>query len=226
MITEHSLTLLRTGDGSHTLLQQRLDEPYHSRRGAVAESTHVYIKAGLERATQDPVRILEVGLGTGLNVLLTWIRCLEGKCRVVYTALEPFPLDRTCLERLAHAEELAWPGLHQPFLRLMTSPEGQWTEAEAGFRFRWLNTSALDLDEAACYDLVYFDAFAPRKQPELWTQEVFRRMRSALIPGGALVTYCAKGAVRRAMEAAGFRVERLPGPPGKREMLRAIHPVP
>jgi len=210
---------VRTGDGSATLSWG--DEHYHSTHGAVTESTHVFIKAGLEACAKEEVDVLEVGLGTGLNLLLTWVRCLEGKVKVSCTALEPFPLSGALLEELRHCEDLGWPGLHAPFLERMLSEGTDWHEELGGLRFRKRATRAQDLAAVEEFDVIYFDAFAPRHQPEMWSEDVFRRMRAALRPGGILVTYCAKGDVRRAMIAAGFSVERLPGPPGKREMLRA-----
>jgi len=210
---------IRTGDGSHTLGWG--DEHYHSLHGAVAESTHVFIRAGLEASGKAHVDLLEVGLGTGLNLLLTWVRCLEGKATVDYTSLEPHPVAAEVLERLRHCDDLAWPGLHEPFLTRMTSASEDWHEALGGLRFRKLPTRVQAFSETSAYDVIYFDAFAPRHQPEMWTREVFQRMHDALRPGGLLVTYCAKGAVRRTLQAAGFSVERLPGPPGKRHMLRA-----
>lgn len=188
--------------------------------GAVQESTHVFIKAGLEHIAKPHVDVLEVGLGTGLNLLLTWIRCLEGKLTVSYHALEPHPLASETLEALGHAEDLAWPGLHEPFVELMASPPDAWHEALSGLRFLSSRTDVRLFTGEDRYDVIYFDAFAPGYQPELWTEDVFRRMHMALRPSGVLVTYCAKGDVRRAMQAAGFSVERLAGPPGKREMLR------
>lgn len=214
--------VVRTGDGSLTLAWGT--EHYHSVHGAVQESTHVFIKAGLEHVGKPHADVLEVGLGTGLNLLLTWIRCLEGKLTVAYHALEPFPLAAAELNALRHCDDLAWPGLHEPFLALMTDAPGTWHDAMGGLRFKRSMTDARAFEEEACCDVVYFDAFAPRHQPELWTEAVFRRMHRALRPGGVLVTYCAKGDVRRGLQSAGFRVERLPGPPGKREMLRAAKP--
>ncbi len=212
---------LRTEDGSFTLRSERLGEQYHSVHGAVQESTHVFIKAGLEFTGKEELDVLEVGLGTGLNLLLTWIRCLEGKCRVRYTALEPFPLERERLEALGHCADLAWPGLHEPFIDRMTSASEAWHEAMGGLSFRKLAEPVGAHEAVAAYDLVYFDAFAPGIQPELWTLDVFQRMHQALRAGGGLVTYCAKGDVRRAMLAAGFEVKRHKGPPGKAHMLRA-----
>ena len=215
------LTPTRTGDGSLTLRSEILGEQYHSLHGAVQESTHVFIRAGLEHAGPDELDVLEVGLGTGLNMLLTWVRCLEGKCRVRYTALEPFPLQRAQLEALGHCTDLAWPGLHEPFIARMTGDHGVWHKDTGGMAFRLLTRSVAAVEDENAYDVVYFDAFAPEVQPELWSEGVFQRMYRALRPGGVLVTYCAKGSVRRAMTAAGLVVERLQGPPGKREMLRA-----
>lgn len=219
---QSALEPLRTADGSLTLRHATLDEPYHSRHGAVQESTHVFIKQGLAHRDLPTVDVLEIGLGTGLNLLLTWVRCLEGKLAVNYTALEPFPLDAEQLHALGHCEELAWPGLHAPFVALMMGEEGAWQQAEGGLRFRRLSTPVQLFNEEDAYDVIYFDAFAPEKQPDMWSADVFARMFTALRPGGVLVTYCAKGVVRRTMQAAGFQVERLPGPPGKREMLRGI----
>lgn len=217
---------IRTADGSLTLRHATLDEPYHSRHGAVQESTHVFIKHGLEHRALPAVDVLEVGLGTGLNLLLTWVRCMEGKLTVNYTALEPYPLTRAQLDALGHCEELAWPGLHAPFVELMLGEAEVWQQAEGGLRFRRSMASVQALTDEAAYDVIYFDAFAPEKQPDMWSDEVFAGMFRALRPGGVLVTYCAKGVVRRTMQAAGFRVERLPGPPGKREMLRATKDAP
>ena len=215
---------LPTGDGSLTLRSDQLGEQYHSLHGAVQESTHVFIKAGLEFVAKEEVDVLEVGLGTGLNLLLTWIRCLEGKCRVRYTALEPYPLRREQLEALGHCTDLAWPGLEEPFLERMTSAEERWHEAFGGLTFRKLAEPVDEHEATEAYDLIYFDAFSPGIQPELWAPDIFQRMHRMLRPGGVLVTYCAKGEVRRAMIAAGFVAKRHKGPPGKAHMLRAVRP--
>lgn len=211
---------LRTADGSLTLHSDTLGEHYHSVGGAVQESTHVFIKAGLEHVDKDDVRVLEVGLGTGLNLLLTWIRCLEGKCRVDYTALEPHPLARDLLIELDHCAELAWPGLNEPFIERMTKEHSEPWPSMGGLTFRKLDTLVQCFEGVEVADVIYYDAFGPQTQPDMWTLHVFQRMYTALRPGGVLVTYCAKGEVRRTMQAVGFAVERLPGPPGKREMLR------
>lgn len=215
---------MRTADGSLTLRSAQWDEQYHSMHGAVQESTHVFIQSGLARIARDQVDVLEIGLGTGLNLLLTWVRCFEGKCKVNYTALEPFPVDRAILEALDHCADLAWPGLHEPFIARMTSRVEEWHPAVGGLSFRKRATPVQEFIAEAEYDVVYFDAFAPEKQHDMWTLDVLQRMHRALRSGGILVTYCAKGEVRRTLQAAGFAVERLEGPPGKREMLRATKP--
>ncbi len=227
MSITHSLyTPQRTGDGSLTLRHTEVGELFHSRHGAVSESAHVFLRAGLEACGRERVDLLEVGLGTGLNMLLTWIHCLEGKCAVRYTALEPRPLDAEVLRTLGHCDELGRPDLSGAYIRLMTGLEGEKFAEDGGFAFLRRSTPVQNFGEEHGFDVVYFDAFAPMRQPEMWTPEVFQRMYRALRPGGLLVTYCAKGSVRRTMQAAGFTVERLPGPPGKREMLRARKPGP
>ncbi len=219
--TAPALTPERTADGSFTLYNARLNERYHSTHGAIQESTHVFIEMGLMHLGRPHVDVLEVGLGTGLNLLLTWIRCLEGKLTANYTALEPFPLSAEQLVALDHCQELAWPGLHDPFVERMTGMHDAPWEPFGGLRFQKLPMAVQQFNAEGMADLIYFDAFAPMVQPEMWTLEVFQRMFRALRPGGVLVTYCAKGEVRRTMQQAGFLVQRLPGPPGKREMLRA-----
>ena len=217
----------RTGDGSLTLRSAQYGEGYHSVHGAVVESTHVFISSGLQfvidrcgdRLNAAPIRVLEIGLGTGLNLLLTWIRCLEGKCNVDYTALEPFPLPESALEQLAYWEELSWPGLKKEFLEMMRMDEQR--HEKNGLTFRWNRTPVEELAERAEYDLVYFDAFAPSTDPAMWKADVLERVYGSMREGAVFVTYCAKGEVRRTLASIGFSVERLQGPPGKREMLRA-----
>ncbi len=220
----------RTSDGSYTLRSIQYDEGYHSVVGAVSESVHVFINAGLKQAVQDlrtrkedrPVRLVEIGLGTGLNLMLTWIQCLEGKCAVDYTAVEPYPLSREQIVPLAYWDDLAWPGLKEPFLDMMDQRDPKIFDAGGGLTFSMRVTPMNGMNWTGAFDLIYFDPFGPNTHPAMWAAHVFRQLHSVLRPGGILVTYCAKGAVRRTMEGAGLRVERLQGPPGKREMLRAI----
>ena len=218
------LVPFRTADGSFTLRSEALGEQYHSVHGAVQESRHVFLAMGLDAIAGSSVNLLEVGLGTGLNALLTWIAA-DGQHRGVhYTALEPYPLSREVLATMDHSAACDDPAKSEAVLDMLTVGESEWQRMSAHFSFRRSGTSVLALEDEAAYDLVYFDAFGPDTQPELWTEEAFHRVHRAMRPGALLVTYCAKGAVRRAMQAAGLRVERLPGPPGKREMLRARKP--
>ncbi len=217
---------LRTNDGSLTLRSELLDEQYHSRHGAVQESQHVFIESGARALPDDPLRILEVGLGTGLNLLLTWIEAQRTGRAIRYTALEPFPLPVGILSAMDHPAALHRPELSPGFLAMMTAPEGTWTTPDPLLHMRRSGASVVDWCSDDRFDLVYFDAFGPRVQPGMWTMEVFSTVAAHMRPGGLLVTYCAKGDVRRAMQAAGLFVERLPGPPGKREMIRARRPMP
>ncbi|MEY2962979.1 MAG: hypothetical protein RL754_240 [Bacteroidota bacterium] len=208
-----------SADGSTTIWVPGLDEHYHSIHGALTESTHVFINAGLKAVARRPVRILEVGLGTALNARLTFDYTQEHTIEVKYTALEKFPINAEEIEALSNA------GMEKevPFL---SAPIGQTIEVGPSFEFTLLEEDLLKYKpEQGGFDLIYFDAFAPSAQPELWSTEVFQKMFEALAPGGILTTYCAKGVVKRSMKEVGFEVERLPGPPRKREMTRARKPL-
>ena len=202
-----------SSDGSLTIWVPELDEHYHSIHGAITESQHVFIDAGLMALDKGEICILEVGLGTALNARLTLEQ--KGSRSIRYFALEKFPLND---EEINEIEALG----HKMEAKLLKVDTGKPTTIETGFTFE-LSTEDLRnfKTDAPSFDLIYFDAFAPSAQPELWSEEVFRAMYNALLPGGALVTYCAKGVVKRTMKSVGFEVEALPGPPRKREMTRA-----
>lgn len=223
-----------TADGSSTLYVPALDEQYHSRNGAWQESEHVFIEAGLLPVLaaglgsydRPPLRVLEVGLGTGLNVLMTR-KGLDKVYRgvvVLYEALETLPLPAALVEALAQ-DWVAEPDMQAEFYRLHAQPWNEWQHLDAEFlllkRKERAQTAVLT---AAHYDLIYFDAFAPEKQPKLWTEFMFQRLYDAAAPGAVLVTYCAQGQFRRNLTAAGWQMEKLPGPLGKREMTRATKP--
>ena len=202
-----------SSDGSLTIWVPELDEHYHSIHGAITESQHVFIDAGLMAFNKQEISILEVGLGTALNARLTLEQ--KGSRSIRYFALEKFPLND---EEINEIEALG----HDTEAKLLKVGAGKPTMIETGFTFE-LSTEDLrnfKTDEPS-FDLIYFDAFAPSAQPELWSEDVFQAMYDALLPGGALVTYCAKGVVKRTMRSVGFEVEALPGPPRKREMTRA-----
>ena len=213
----------QTEDGSATLYVPELNEHYHSVKGARTESQHIFIDMGLKASAAPCPHILEAGFGTGLNALLTLQEAERSGRPVRYTGIELYPLAWTEVEALHYSDD--------PRLRLLH--EAPWEEEVSltpTFRLLKLRrdlTSWQADDERPplrC-DVVYFDAFAPEKQPALWTPAVFRNLYRCLTSGGILTTYCAKGAVRRLMQDIGFRMERLPGPPGgKREILRATKP--
>ncbi len=208
-----------TEDGSHTLFIPEMNEHYHSVNGAVTESIHVYIQAGFNQCTKKEVRVLELGFGTGLNALLTCLEAEQKGCMVHYTALEKFPLDDETIQYLNYGAihikaSSIYPTLH-------TCPWGNPEKITPHFSLTKINIDFADYEYTGPFDVVYYDAFAPDKQSEVWTPELFRKIYASMNPGGILTTYCAKGSVRRMMQNAGFKPERIPGPPGKREMLRA-----
>lgn len=212
-----------TQDGSHTLFHTQTGEHYHSTFGAIQESEHIFIKAGLQALTLPlpSINILEIGLGTGLNALLT-MRWAERQHHAVhYSGVEAFPPDSGLLEALNYPEILE---MDQGLLsRLYSSSAPQ--RFSDYFQFQWIHQKFEDfLPETHYYHLVYFDAFSPESQPEMWTQQGFHKLFQSLVPGGLLTTYSCKGTVKRALKAAGFVIEKLPGPPGKREFLRARVP--
>jgi tRNA U34 5-methylaminomethyl-2-thiouridine-forming methyltransferase MnmC len=215
--------IIITKDGSHTITIPEISVAYHSYNGAVQESMHVFIKAGLrwylgQHTDARPVRIFEMGFGTGLNAYLTALEAGEKKVPVYYTAVEQFPIPPEEAFLLNYA---ATPAKKHLFNQLHQSPWEQDVVITDQFTIRKLNGNLVDVQPQHLFDIIYFDAFAPSAQPELWTTEVFKPLFDMLHPGGVLLTYCSKSIVRRAMQAVGFVVTKVPGPWGKREMVRA-----
>ncbi len=217
----NDLEVIATGDGSHSILNTALQETYHSRHGAIQESTHVFIDHGfrvLEWLRPGPVQILEVGFGTGLNAALTQIEAARHGRSVIYESWEKFPLPDPVWQQLNYGSLLGRP---EVFNAIHRAPWNEPTEISPGFTL-FKRTGDLLVDAVmGSFDLIYYDAFAPSKQPEMWTLDILRKITSTLVPGGILVTYCAKGQVKRDLAALGLSVETLPGPPGKKEMTRA-----
>ena len=218
-----------TADGSATLFVPALNEHYHSQHGARQESMHVFIKHGLEPLLQPgveeirPLRILEIGLGTGLNALLTLAAAQAVGAAIEYDGLETYPLPPAVVAALQPEWDEQGAPLQEQFAALHAAPWGQPVALQPGFiltkMHEALQTAALRPNH---YHLIYFDAFAPEKQPELWSEAVFAQLYQAAAPGAVLVSYCAQGQFRRNLRAAGWHTERLPGPAGKREMTRAV----
>ncbi|NCA86917.1 MAG: hypothetical protein EOM83_15355 [Clostridia bacterium] len=216
-------TIICTADGSHTLYVPELKEHYHSIHGAIAESMHVFIHAGLDAALLNKPRlhILEVGFGTGLNALLTLLYAPD--FLITYTAIEPFPPDPLLIAQLNYPQLLAKAECEALYKALMAAPQKVPTPITPNFTLRKKREQIQQIMlDSNTFDLVYFDAFAPDIQPELWETAVFKKIHDALSPEGILVTYSSKGLVKRNLRAAGFVVERLPGPAGKRHITRAV----
>lgn len=210
------LSLVETKDGSHTILHS-IGDHYHSRHGAIEEAKHVYINAGLQYVDQDTITLLEVGFGTGLNVFLTLL--YKGGKKVRYITLEPDALSVDVVEGLNYPALLNEDRFLFDYIH--SSSWNAWVEIEKGFDLLKMKEKLENVILRECVDLIYYDAFAPRYQPELWTVSIFKKCFSLLSVNGVLVTYCAKGSVKRALKEAGFFVETCQGPPGKREMVRA-----
>ena len=211
--------LITTKDGSHTIWNEELDETYHSRHGALQESLHVFIEMGLVPllSHKNEIRVFEMGFGTGLNAWLTFHRLKETKIILRYNGIEAFPLDQQITHSLNYADQD-----RDLFHKLHNVPWGQFNEISPN---QWLlkrKVKIEEMDENQSFDLIYYDAFGPNTQPDLWSAEVLNKCVRMMNPGAVFVTYCSKGQVRRDLRDAGLEMEKLPGPPGKREMLRGI----
>lgn len=223
---ESELKLVTTKDGSQTILNDQLGSTYHSRHGALTESNHVFIDKGLRRLVDDglnEINILEMGFGTGLNALLTWQMAKELGLNVKYHSLELFPVPEKVWSEYVLPNELL--SSQTEFEKLHQANWSESVQMDERFQLTKYQVSLLDFQSDKKFNLVYFDAFEPETQPELWTEDVFGKLFEMMIVGGVLTTYCCKGYVRRNMIAAGFVVEKVPGPPGKREMIVAQRPL-
>jgi tRNA U34 5-methylaminomethyl-2-thiouridine-forming methyltransferase MnmC len=219
-VTGSGPQLIVTADGSSSLYLPDLDETYHSRHGAVQESEHVFIARGFDAVQPGPhpIHLLEVGFGTGLNAWLTLLAARQKQRYVHYTGLEPHPLSEAVWRQLRFTDQPSQP---DEFTALHLAAWNAAQPVDPLFILEKRDITLAALTDQSAFDLVYYDAFGPRAQPAMWTPEVFAALHRAMKPGAVLVTYCAKGQVRRDLTEAGFSVERLEGPPGKREMLRA-----
>lgn len=212
-----------TLDGSHTLYVPEMDEHYHSVNGAIQEAMHVYIGAGLDQIKKESIRVLEIGFGTGLNCWLTLLES-ENRRQITYYSYELYPLNPELIAQLNYTQAL---NRENPelFAQLHIAAWDTAVTITDHFILNKINGDSSSGSLPEQIDVIYYDAFAPEKQPEMWREEIFERLFACTAPGGVLTTYCAKGTVRRMMQKAGYSVERIPGPPGKREMLRATKPV-
>ena len=211
--------IIVTSDGSTTIQLPEWNEQYHSVNGAIQEAYHVFIDAGFNQIKKDNISILEIGFGTGLNCLVT---LLEEKKKINYVGVEAYPVKTEELEKLNYLSQLKVEDKKEVFQKIHQVTWDELHQITSDFTLIKRKQFFKDINDIEVFDLIYFDAFGARVQPELWTEAIFEKMYRSLKLEGVLVTYSAKGSVRRAMEAVGFYVERLQGPPGKREMLRAI----
>ena len=212
-----------TADGSPTISLSHPHVTYHSMHGALQESMHVFINAGLLSLLhqQEPIKVFEMGFGSGLNAWLSLQQALLHQKKIFYYAIELFPLSNEEAETYISASAFLNDEQKEFFLKLHNASWEKDEQLHALFTLHKTKIQLQQFSSPSLFHVIYFDAFEPNAQPELWTVEIFEKMFSLLEPGGLLVTYCSKGDVRRAMQAAGFSTEKLPGPKGKREILRA-----
>jgi tRNA U34 5-methylaminomethyl-2-thiouridine-forming methyltransferase MnmC len=211
--------LIISKDGSHTLYRKDIDETYHSRHGAIQEAQHVFIDMGLKEVekSKKEINILEVGFGTGLNALLT---CLNSTSKINYIGLESFPLQDKVLGGLNYDTTVIGNNSQEIFNSIHDAPWETQSPITSLFSINKIENEIQKFEIPQSIDLVYYDAFGPNSQAEMWDISIFEKLYKAMSSSGVFVTYCAKGQVRRDLKSVGFTMERLEGPPGKREMLR------
>jgi tRNA U34 5-methylaminomethyl-2-thiouridine-forming methyltransferase MnmC len=217
------IQFITTSDGSHSLLNTSIGETYHSRHGAVQESKYVFLKRGLdyfiEQNSPEKIAILEIGFGTGLNAWLTFEHLQSSLATIQYTSLETFPLPETIWQSLNYATSDIE---KNSFKKLHTTAWNQAVQLTNQFTLQKVKTRLQDLNTNQKFDIIYFDAFAPNKQPEMWELSVLKKVTDYLSVNGVFITYCAKGQLKRDLKSLGLQVETLAGPPGKKEMVRAV----
>lgn len=213
--------IIKTEDGSHTIYVPELEEHYHSVHGAIQESDHVFIKNGLAYCKSDPVNILEVGFGTGLNVLLTAVHNQGCQRIIYYTAIEKYPLPGDMVRMLNYPDFLSSEA-RDIFTRIHMSDWETMNSISPNLFLKKIKLDMINDPVEGKFNLIYFDAFGPDKQPEMWTSEIIQKIAGASCNDALFVTYSAKGELKRNLRACGFNVYILPGPPGKRHITRAV----
>ncbi len=213
--------IIKTADGSSSIYLPELDESYHSKHGAIQEAYHVFIKHGLDLFNDEfEIDILEIGFGTGLNCFITFLESKNRSLQINYNGVEAYPLQAEEISQLNYVEQLKAKEFIEVFDKIHAVTWEKTQRVDTNFNLLKRKQFFKEIDDVNKFNLIYFDAFGAKVQPELWTEEIFKTMYDSLKKNGVLVTYSAKGSVRRAMQSVGFLVEKLPGPPGKREMLR------
>jgi len=220
-----NLSIVTTADGSKTIYNEQVGELYHSRNGALQESEHVFLNAGLRHflagKETSEVSILEVGLGTGLNFLITADYCTAKEISLTYTGIEAYPLTEEMIGQTGYEEYVSAP-VWENFLMQYPASLSHQVEINQYTQLKTDNRELKDFDNDQLFDVIYFDAFASANQPEMWTEEAINHTAKFLKPGGVFVTYAITGNLKRTLKALGLKVEKAPGAPGKREMLRAV----
>jgi len=217
--------IIKTLDGSTTIHLEEWNESYHSKHGAIQEAKHVFIKNGLSLFDNRPVSILEIGFGTGLNAFITFLESEYNQQPINYVGAEAYPVAAKEVLEMNYVDELEAESYKSIFEKMHESEWNQKITISSNFSLTKRKQFFDEIDDFEIFDLIYFDAFGYRVQPELWSTEIFRKMYNSLKPNGVLVTYAARGVVKRSMIEVGFTVEKLAGPPGKREMFRASKKV-
>ncbi|MTI22896.1 methyltransferase [Fulvivirga sp. RKSG066] len=225
-MSERKLHIIKTEDGSNSLYVPELKETYHSFHGAVQESRHVFIEHGLtffnSCTRKEPIKILEVGLGTGLNALLVTEWAYKARLNVEMTSLEAYPVAVEMALSLNHADYIKVDSANEWFAQIHKSPWGKLENISDHFKLQKIESKLEEVALKNDFDVVFFDAFAPNKQSELWELPILKKTYEALCKSGVFVTYCAKGQLKRDLKSLGFEVETLVGPPGKKEMVRGV----
>ncbi|WP_339888961.1 tRNA (5-methylaminomethyl-2-thiouridine)(34)-methyltransferase MnmD [uncultured Flavobacterium sp.] len=214
--------IILTKDGSTSIFLPELNETYHSKFGAIQEANHVFIKNGLSLINDKSVFILEIGFGTGLNAFITFLEAIKTNQTINYVGVEAFPVELDVVKELNYVSELEAIQYQAIFNEMHQSKWEIENEITSNFNLTKREQKFEDISDSEKFNLIYFDAFGFDVQPELWNEEIFQKMYDAMLPNGVLVTYACRTTIKNAMKQAGFKVEKLPGAPGKREMLRAI----
>jgi len=214
--------IIATDDGSVTIFLPEMQETYHSKFGAIQEAKHVFIQNGLHLKQGQPIAILEIGFGTGLNAFITFLESFTNKQYIDYTGVEAYPVAQEHSALLNYVTQLQAPTHLETFNEMHNSAWGATINLSEYFTLTKRKQFFEDIDDLNKYDLIYFDAFGYPSQPHLWSEEIFFKMYAALKPEGILVTYACRSIIKNNMRAAGFTTTKLTGPPGKREMLRAV----
>ena len=214
--------IIITSDGSSTIYIPEWNESYHSKNGAIQEAYHVFIKDGYSLFQKKSINILEIGFGTGLNAFITYLEAKKDNIDVNYVGVEAFPVVKEEIKRLNYVQELNVETEDFIFNKMHNSDWNLENKISSNFKLTKRKQLFQDIKDVECFDLIYFDAFGFTLQPELWNEEIFQAMYNSLLKNGVLVTYACRGSIKRAMLKAGFKVEKLPGAPGKREMIRGV----